>query len=258
LSILAPAARIGYTRATALGAIQQGKAATMKRYFQDLHKKVQTWQIEYNSSFGKDISTQEARKSARRHANIVDHAFLRRVWTNMYPLGDRAWRSNQPGPTRFDRLAQIGIKSIINLRGPSAFAVYLFEVEACEKYQIPLYDHEIDAYTLNSAETYLSLLDLFASVQKPVLMHCKSGADRAGLASALYLIDQEGVPVEQAKAQLALKHAHRKNSKAGILDHFLAGYEADNRQNPQSLRDWLGETYDRDALIASFQAAREK
>ncbi len=230
----------------------------MKRLFPKQYEKLRAWQRARNSSYGTDISTPEARVEARRHANRVDHAFLRRLWTNMYPLGANAWRSNQPDPARFERLREVGIRSIINLRGPSAFAVYLFERESCERAGITLHNHMIDAYTLNTAETYLGLLDLFASAEKPVLMHCKSGADRAGMASALYMMDQEGVPVAQAKTQLALKHAHRKNSKAGILDHMLAAYEADNAVNPATIRDWLTTSYDRDALIASFNKARAK
>jgi protein tyrosine/serine phosphatase len=38
-----------------------------------------------------------------------------------------------------------------------------------------------------------------------MLIHRKSGADRAGLMSALYLDLKEGVPMAQAKRQLSLR-----------------------------------------------------
>ena len=41
-----------------------------------------------------------------------------------------------------------------------------------------------------------------------MVMHCKSGADRAGLMSALYLILNQDVSVDKAKNQLSLKYLH--------------------------------------------------
>ena len=43
-------------------------------------------------------------------------------------------------------------------------------------------------------------------------MHCKSGADRAGLMSALYLILNQNVPVDKAKDQLSFKYLHLKHA----------------------------------------------
>ncbi len=179
----------------------------------------------------------------------------------MYPLGADAgqvWRSNQPGPARFRRLEKLGIKSIINLRGPSAFAIYLFETESCARAGITLHDCAIPAYTLDSRERYLELLSLYDQVEKPLLIHCKSGADRAGIASALYLIDQEGAPVAEAKKQLGLKYGHRKRSKAGALDFMLETYAEDTAKDPQTLRTWLETRYDRAALLKRFNEKRGK
>ena len=54
-----------------------------------------------------------------------------------------------------------------------------------------------------------------------MVMHCKSGADRAGLMSALYLILNQNVSVDKAKNQLSFKYLHLKHAKTGILDAFL-------------------------------------
>ncbi|HGG04252.1 MAG TPA: protein tyrosine phosphatase [Aliiroseovarius sp.] len=226
--------------------------------FKNTYDKLRRWQTARNSSYGKDISTPEARKEAVKHTNLVDHAWIRRFWTNMYKVDDQVWRSNQPGPQRFPRLREMGIRSIINLRGPSAFAVYLFEKEACDQHGITLYDHEIQAYTLDRPDIYLGLLELFERVEKPFLMHCKSGADRAGIASALYLMHVKGLSVDQARDQLAMKYVHRKKSKAGVLDAFLDAYARDTAQRPQSIRDWLASRYDRDAILEAFKQSRSK
>ena len=70
----------------------------------------------------------------------------------------------------------------------------------------------------------LALLDLFDSVEKPFLMHCKSGADRAGLASALYLIHSEGKSVAEAQTMLSFKYLHVNDRKTGIMGHTLRAY----------------------------------
>ncbi len=225
--------------------------------FRQIYDRVTAWQLKYNSSFGDDISTPKARRQARWHTHVVDHAFLRRIWTNMYPLGAHAWRSNQPGPERFERLRSQGIRSIINLRGPSAFAIYLFEKEACEAYGITLHNYEINAYQLDESQTYLGLLNLFERAQKPLLIHCKSGADRAGLASALYMMDREGLPVEEAMKQLSLKYIHRKRSNAGVLDYFLEAYARDNKAEPMPIRSWLETRYDSEGITKSFDIKRK-
>ena len=230
----------------------------MAGFLQRLYRKAQEWQIARNSSYGMDISTPEARREARRHANMVDHAFLRRFWTNMHPLGGGAWRSNQPGPERFPALKEIGIRTIVNLRGPSAFAVYLFEKEACEEHAITLIDHQIGAYSLSPRDAYLRLFEIFDRIERPFLMHCKSGADRSGLAAALYLLDQEGATVDQAKRQLALKYIHRKGSRSGILDFLLEAYGADTATNPMPIRQWIATRYDRDALTAAFSTQKAR
>jgi protein tyrosine/serine phosphatase len=226
--------------------------------FSKLYNKIKNWERKWKSSFGDDISTPEARKKAMRHNNLVDHAFLRRIWTNRYQLCDDVWRSNQPDPVHFRALSKLGIKSVINLRGASKWSYYLFEKEACEEHNMALYDHTLVARDLASPAQYLELLDLMARVEKPMLIHCKSGADRTGLAAALYLLDQEGRSLTEARAQLSIKYAHQRWSKTGILDHLLDTYEAYHAKDPIPVRDWLEHYYDPQATTAAFIAARSR
>ena len=54
-----------------------------------------------------------------------------------------------------------------------------------------------------------------------MLMHCKSGADRAGLMSVLYRFLHEGVPLKEATQELSLKYGHFRQADTGILDYFF-------------------------------------
>lgn len=221
-----------------------------------LFAKIKAKERAWKSGFGTDISTPEGRRAARRHNNWVDHAFLRRILPNRYQLSEDAWRSNQPDPVHFPRLSEIGIKSIINLRGPDIYSYYLFEKEACAEYRIALYDLPLQARELLPAETYLELFDLMDRVEKPMLLHCKSGADRTGLAAVFYMIDYMGAPVEEAAKQLSLKYSHQHWSKAGILDHMIAAYAEHIEADPIPIRNWIRDHYDPAALTASFLAKR--
>lgn len=207
-------------------------------------------------SFGKDISTPRGRLAAKLHFQLLDHAFLRTIWTNFFPVAPGVWRSNQPSQGRIRRHYRNGIHTILNLRGTDVLSFYLFEKEICDELGINLIDIKIYARQLVPREKYLELLDIFETIDRPFLLHCKSGADRAGLASALWLMHMEGVPVATAKKQLGLKYVHVKWSKTGILDHMLDCYEADTAETPMPIRQWFEERYDEEAITASFNGKK--
>lgn len=97
----------------------------------------------------------------------------------------------------------------------------------------------------------MELFEIFDRIEKPFLLHCKSGADRAGLVSALWLLDQEGATIAQARAMLSFRYVHLKRTKTGVLDHLLETYAADA---PMPIRRWFAEKYDPAAITASFHA----
>ena len=85
------------------------------------------------------------------------------------------------------------------------------------------------------------------------MMHCKSGADRAGLMSALYVLIVEARPVREAAKQLAWKYGHVRQAKTGLLDAFFAAY-APYEDDGVAFFDWVDNIYDPDEITRSFQA----
>jgi protein tyrosine/serine phosphatase len=150
-----------------------------------------------------------------------DHGFLRLCWHNQHLVSDGIWRSNQPGPSRIAALGQAGIKTIINLRGPRQDGGWQLEAEACAKAGITLLDFTARSRAAPSKDMLYEARDLFAALKTPALMHCKSGADRAGLMSALYLLIAKQQPARVAMTQLAWKYGHVKAAKTGLLDAFF-------------------------------------
>jgi protein tyrosine/serine phosphatase len=208
--------------------------------------------------FGKDISTKGGRWRAVFHYYLVDHGALRIGWYNLHEIAAGVWRSNQPSKGRLKRYKAMGIKSVLNLRGETDRSPYLFEDEACSELGMEFMSVKLSARKLARRSRLLTLLDTFETFERPFVLHCKSGADRAGLASVLYLLHIEGLPLEQARKQLSLKYLHFRNSKTGILDYFLDAYSAESMKDPMPIRRWLEVCYDRNKLTKAFRSnARE-
>lgn len=185
---------------------------------------------------------------------FVDHGIFRLVYVNQHRLGAKAWRSAQPAPHNIRALAHRGIRTIVNLRGQRVCGSYWLERRACEQYGIRLVDFQIRSRAAPSKAELRAVRDLFQTIEYPMMMHCKSGADRAGLMSVLYRFLVEGIPLEQAKSELSWRYGHIRQAETGILDAFFEQYLADNAQRPMAFFDWVETVYDPDALKASFQS----
>ncbi|GAA6155482.1 tyrosine-protein phosphatase [Pyruvatibacter sp. HU-CL02332] len=194
-------------------------------------------------------------KRFRTYMNMifVDHGFVRLLIAKASPITQRAWRSGQPWPYQVKQAKERGIRTILNLRGARDCGSYVLEREACEKYGITLIDMPLDSRGAPQVDRLNRAQEIFSTIEYPVLMHCKSGADRAGIGSALYQMLKEGQTVTQAKSQLSLRYGHVRQAKTGVLDAFLEEYEARNAREPIDFMTWVNTEYDREGLNGKFQ-----
>ena len=204
-----------------------------------------------------EILTPKGRKRAQRQLNWVDHGILRYRWHNFAKVADGVYRSNHPTTERFEDYAAMGITTVFSLRGGKHMPQYLFEVETCARLGLKLECFKMSAREAPTVERLDMLFEVFDRIEKPFLMHCKSGADRTGLASALYLLVYGGADIATAKKQLSFDFIHIRRTATGVLDHFLDTYEARFNQTGISVRDWIATEYDSEALKVSF-AAKQK
>ncbi len=184
---------------------------------------------------------------------LKDHGCLRLCWHNLYQISDEAWRSNQPTPGRIAAAAKNGIKTIINLRGPRNDGGWRLENEACQNHGLTLVDFTVRSRAVPDAPNIHAAKTLFENVEYPILMHCKSGADRAGIMAALYLLLHQSASLDEASKQLSFKYLHVRQSKTGLLDAFLETYrpfEADG----MTFIDWVDQHLDPAAITSQFQS----
>ncbi len=226
--------------------------------FRKLFSRWKAFERALDHLLGRDISTDRARRRASWHFNFIDHGILRAFWTNLFEIAPGVWRSNQPSQNRLKQYKAMGIRTVLNLRGVTDRSPYLFEEEACRELGMQMVNHRLSARSLVRAKVLLSLLDTFEKIDKPFVMHCKSGADRAGLASALYLLHIEGASIAEARKQLSFKYIHIRASKTGVLDHVLDAYEADTRSEPMPIRTWIAKRYHPKKLQASFDSRNSR
>jgi protein tyrosine phosphatase (PTP) superfamily phosphohydrolase (DUF442 family) len=185
---------------------------------------------------------------------VVDHGVFRLFYLNRHRLSEGAWRSAQPAPHHFRRFAREGIRTIVNLRGAHPSGSFWLEQRACARYGLKLVNFKISSRSPPQPEEIKAARALFDRVEYPILMHCKSGADRAGLMSVFYRIFREGAPVEEARKQLSIRYGHIRQADTGILDYFFDRYLADNARQPMAFVDWIEAVYDPKELKRSFHA----
>jgi protein tyrosine/serine phosphatase len=186
---------------------------------------------------------------------LIDHGIFRILYVNRHRLSHEAWRSAQPAPHHIRALKRRGLRTIVNLRGERLCGSYWLEEAACARKGIKLVNFQLRSRAAPTREEVKAARDLFERIEYPVLLHCKSGADRVGLMSAFYKLFREGAPPAEAKRELSLRFGHIRQADTGILDRFFEKYLEDNRRTPMPFMEWVETVYDPDALKREFRAS---
>jgi protein tyrosine/serine phosphatase len=184
-----------------------------------------------------------------------DHAYLRLGFRNAHWISDELVRTNQPWPHQIAEWQAKGVKTIINLRGGFDASFHALEKDACARLGMKMVDFTITSREVPIRDRVHGAKALFESVEYPALMHCKSGADRAGIMSVFYMHFRKGVPIREAMDQLSLKYLHVKQGKTGVLDYVFERYLAEGEPAGQTFLEWVDSpAYDVAAIKADFRA----
>lgn len=163
----------------------------------------------------------------------------------------RFYRSGELPPEALrQKIERFGIKTLINLsrreeepmtpNGPTERE--LAHSLGVEYFQIPLNGKRIP-----SRDRIAPLLKVFDLAPRPILVHCTSGTHRSGVASAIWLLEEENESFEDAKSQLSLRYGyiHLERQLASIfsgkqtIDRLLWEYERAALVSPQRFSDWV-------------------
>ena len=185
---------------------------------------------------------------------LVDYGIARTLFPNRHRIAADVWRSAQPAPHHVRWMADRGIRTVINLRSDQSFGTRWLEERACKRHGIALVDVELRSRAAPSLQEFRAVRETLDRVTFPILVHCKSGADRAGMMSALVLHFKKDIPIRDAMRQLALRYGHFRHADTGILDYVFERYLEDNDRAPIAFWDWIETVYDADEINSTFRA----
>ncbi|MDY8110876.1 tyrosine-protein phosphatase [Fulvimarina sp. 2208YS6-2-32] len=126
-------------------------------------------------------------------------------------------------------IAQKGIKSILNLRGEHPdVGWYSNEADVVRRSKIVHISIGLSAREEPDLATMRRLATVIESAPKPLLIHCMGGADRTGLASAIYEYSIAGKSADEADDQLSVAYGHFPWlwSRTGAMDKAFEAFVA--------------------------------
>lgn len=184
-------------------------------------------------------------------------------WGNVDAVDEGVvYRGAQPVGDVIGLIRDRKIASVLNLRGgDAADPWYVAEVEATRAAGVDFYDMPMSAVKRPARRELLALLDVLDRCRYPLFIHCKSGSDRTGLASALYLMERKGVAPGPASAAFSLAHGHvpllgpeRLHEPFAEYSAWLAEGHLDH--TPARFRDWVAHHYRADDPLTPLDPVR--
>ncbi len=205
-------------------------------------------------AFSGNLTARWDRAAAWRDSLLVDHAVFRVLWDNLAEVvPGKLYRSNHPTPARLAAAKRkFGLHTLINLRGHRQCGSDALSRKAADDLGLKHIDMAFESRGAPHRDRILRFAEIYRTLDTPALMHCKSGADRAGLASGLAVLFEGGTS-QDALAQLSWRFGHWNRSRTGILDAFFVRYAADAEGRLPFL-DWVTNEYDEAALRRDFVA----
>ena len=116
---------------------------------------------------------------------------------NLFKVSDDLYRSAQPEEGGMTSAKNLGIKTVISLRETELDSALNEEENA----GLNLIHYPIITWDVTD-QNVIEVLKLLRDAPKPILVHCRHGADRTGLTVALYRIVFQGWAKECAKNEL--------------------------------------------------------
>ncbi|MCD4742697.1 MAG: tyrosine-protein phosphatase [Desulfobacteraceae bacterium] len=162
---------------------------------------------------------------------------------------EKVYRSAQLSEKRLKKIiSSKRLKTIINLRGKSEGKEwYTKEKKIAQDHSVQYYSFRFVAHSLPSCTQLDALIEALETAPRPLLLHCRGGADRTGMASAIALAIENNSPLSELKRQFSLLYGVRPFT--GSTGHLLfSQYEnwldqSGSSHNRETLLSWIKDFY---------------
>jgi hypothetical protein len=223
------------------------------------------WMVTTSTTGGPGLAVSTPRSKRSLTRRVLRAAFIALLAAATVPAGllsrpffegnvgvvdpGRVIRAAQPTSGLSGLIKDYHLASILDLRGGSfRDSWYSAEVQMADSSGVLFFDLPLSATQRPSRRELLLLIDLFDRCPYPLLIHCKAGADRTGLASAVYLMMRRGEPPQQAEGAFTLFHSHvplfGPQHLHEPLDEYTRWLETRSLPHtPERFREWVKNEY---------------
>ncbi len=164
-------------------------------------------------------------------------------------IENQVYRSAQLSVSRLDDIIQgYGIRTIIALLGSEKGAPwYENEKTLAAQHQVQMLNIAFGSHELPQFIRLKQLVDALLTAPHPILLHCRRGSDRTGLASAIALILNEDASLETIEKQFSWRFGVIPYSNSiGVI--FFNQYSqwlstTGRRHNRDNFLDWIRNHY---------------
>ena len=119
---------------------------------------------------------------------------------NFRKVSDQLYRGAQPIAGGIRKLSELGIKTIVNLRGEEDLIIG--EKKETESAGLHYFNVPMPGLSAPSDEQVARVMAIINNPDnQPVFIHCKRGADRTGTIGAIYRISRDGWTADRAIAE---------------------------------------------------------
>jgi len=151
-------------------------------------------------------------------------AYQRWVLVNFHEVvAGKVYRSAQPSVAQLGEwVREYGIRTIVNFRDATSDTA-VKEKAAAKELGVHYVAHPLFNHSLPKPNVLRSLIGTIEGVEQPMLLHCRAGADRTGLASVIAAMAIGGQDYASAREQLSVRYLYLdpfENHVAGCLTRY--------------------------------------
>ena len=168
---------------------------------------------------------------------------------NFHPVIEgQVYRSAQMSPATFKKkVAEYGIKTVVNLQRPKRNdGAWIMERATAALMGAEHHDIDMDLTFSPRIDQVRQLRDLLVNAPKPILVHCRAGADRTGLAAVMVKLLDGHSSLQEAREQIGLKYHVLRDNSIGIpfFDAYVQWLTSQELpHNTANFNHWLDEKF---------------